>query len=253
MERVGAWRLEDSGGWQPWLLRLGVLEFEPGIFHPAERVAICVNALLLRGHGQTLLVDAGSGPADVLYPGAAALDEALALAGASRADVDAVVLTHLDFDHAGGVLDGEWGGALTAAFPRVVLSEVEIDFWRAHPGGGTDVSQPILAAYETRLELAPDGAEFLPGLRLVSAPGHRAGHCVLPIGDGLVHAADVMHCESHLEHPEWDSYFDADPEQGIATRLAWPERLAEQGVQVVFSHFPTAGRIGPGRTWIPAW
>lgn len=253
VERVGAWRLEDSGGWEPWLLRVGVLEFEPGIFNPTERVTLVVNAMLLRGHGRTLLVDAGSGPADVLYPGAAALDEALVAAGVTRAEIDAVVLTHLDFDHAGGVLDGEWEGELRAAFPRIVLSEVDIDYWRAHPGGGSDVSRPILDAYGDRVDTVPDGGEVAPGLRLVSAPGHREGHCVLRIGDGLVHAADVLHHESHLEHPEWDSYFDADKEQGIATRIEWPDRLAAEGVRVVFSHVPTPGRIGPGRTWLPDW
>jgi len=47
----------------------------------------------------------------------------------------------------------------------------------------------------------------------------------------FVHAADVFHLPPHVEHPEWNTAFDADPE------------LADRGATVVVSHMDSPGRI----------
>jgi glyoxylase-like metal-dependent hydrolase (beta-lactamase superfamily II) len=182
----------------------------------------------------------------VLWPGAAGLEEALAEAGVDAGEVDAVVLTHVDFDHAGGTLVGVWPDDLRPAFPRLVLSAAELDEVRK-------LKAPAVEAYERSdaLELAQDGAEFRPGLRLVSAPGHRAGHCVLLIGDDFVFGADVLHHEEHVEHPEWDRKFDAEPELALETRRRWIAQLEESGTPVAFTHVPTRGRVVAGPRWLP--
>jgi glyoxylase-like metal-dependent hydrolase (beta-lactamase superfamily II) len=243
-------RLPDAAGWQVSLLCVGSLDFEAGTVLPDAAATVPVNVLLLRGHGETLLVDAGSGPADVLWPGAARLDEALASIGLAATDVDAVVLTHLDFDHAGGALAGVWRDDLRPAFPRAVVSAVDLDVVR---GSDLWLAKHVLELYEPRgLALVADGEEFRPGLRLVPAPGHRPGHCVLLIGDELVHCADLLHHEAHIEHPEWAGHFDADRALSLETRCAWLARLAESGTPVVFSHVASPGRVLPGFRWEPS-
>ena len=246
-------KLPDAAGYELWLLRLGSLDFEPGDVLPDRPATVCANALLLRGHGRTLLVDAGSGPADVLWPGAGGLEEALEADGFAAADIEAVVLTHFDFDHSGGVLAGTWPDDVRPAFPRVIVSEVDLGVGRPGEPPAWDVGTRVRELYgqADRLDVAEDGVEFLPGLRLVSAPGHCPGHCVLLVGDEFVYAADVLHHEEHVAHPEWDSRFDADPGLAIETRRAWLARLAESGTPVAFSHVPARGRIGPGPSWIP--
>jgi glyoxylase-like metal-dependent hydrolase (beta-lactamase superfamily II) len=241
-------RLPDARGYELRLLDVGSLSFEAGDVLPDRPVTTCVNALLVRGRGQTLLVDAGSGPADVLWPGAAGLQSALAGEGVEVDEIDAVVLTHLDFDHAGGTLVGTWPDDVRAAFPRLVVSAVALEEVRE-----LQVAGRVLAAYEGEgaLELVEDGVEFRPGLRLVSAPGHRQGHCALLVGDEFVFAADVLHHETHIEHPEWDRKFDADPELALETRRTWIERLAESGTPVAFTHIPSRGRVLPGPVWSP--
>ena len=250
MGQVGSTRLPPAAGYEAALLCVGSLQFEAGTVLPDAAATVPVNVLLLRGHGETLLVDAGSGPADVLWPGAARLDEALAAVGLGAANIDGVVLTHLDFDHAGGALAGVWRDDLRPAFPRAVVSAVDLDVVRS---SDLWLAQRVLDLYEpVGLELVADGEEFRPGLSLVSAPGHRAGHCVLRVGDDLVHCADVLHHEAHIEHPEWAGHFDADRERALETRRAWLARLAETGTPAVFSHVATAGRVLPGGRWAPS-
>jgi glyoxylase-like metal-dependent hydrolase (beta-lactamase superfamily II) len=244
-------RLPDAAGYAVWLLCVGSLDFAPGGLTP-DAVTIPVNALLLRGHGETLLVDAGSGPADPIWPGAGALEPALAAAGIAPAEIDAVVLSHLDFDHCGGALAGTWPDDLRPAFPRIVLSAVGFGVRRPDEPDDWDVGTPLVAAYEREaaVEQVLDGAELRPELRLVSAPGHRPGHAMLFVGDELVYGADLLHHAAHIGHPEWDTT-DADPELGLATRRTWIDRFAASGTRLAFSHLEGLGRIGPGRAWEP--
>jgi glyoxylase-like metal-dependent hydrolase (beta-lactamase superfamily II) len=243
-------RLPEAAGYEVTLLCVGSLDFEAGTVLPEAAATVPVNVLLLRGHGETLLVDAGSGPADVLWPGAAGLDDALRGVGRGANDVDAVVLTHLDFDHAGGALAGRWRDDLRPAFPRAIVSAVDLDVVRS---SDLWLAKHVLELYEPLgLELVGDGEEFRPGLRLVSAPGHRPGHCLLLVGDDLVYCADVLHHEAHVEHPEWAGHFDGDRALALETRRAWLARLAETGTPAVFSHVATPGRVLPGGRWAPS-
>ena len=59
----------------------------------------------------------------------------------------------------------------------------------------------------------------------------------------FVHAADVFHLPPHVEHPEWNTAFDADPELGLETRRALLAELADRGATVVVSHMDSPGRI----------
>lgn len=58
--------LPEANGWTVSLLEAGILPLEAADLAPdgvlSGAVQTPVNALLLRGHGQTILVDAGSGP-----------------------------------------------------------------------------------------------------------------------------------------------------------------------------------------------
>jgi glyoxylase-like metal-dependent hydrolase (beta-lactamase superfamily II) len=213
-----------------------------------------VNALLLRGHGRTILVDAGSGPFVSTWPGAT--DELAARLDAEGATPDLVIITHFDFDHAGGLVVEGGSDGLAPAFPGVpvigpaaALAEARRDATDESP------ASRVIAALDRAglIEGYEDGDEPAPGLRLRSAPGHRVGHSILEIGDSLVHAVDIVHHPVQVEHPEWDRTWDAEPEVALATRRTILAELAERDPTVVASHFASPGRIeraGDGLRWI---
>jgi glyoxylase-like metal-dependent hydrolase (beta-lactamase superfamily II) len=245
-------RIADAAGYRVDLLRLGSLTFGPGIFVPDRPLTIDVNALLLRGHGRTILIDAGAGSYDAEMAGATGLAPALAAASCDVASVDTLVLTHLDDDHAGGAVDGTWPDDLRPVFPRTVLLAESIGSWveRSAQSIATVVFRTLHASGS--LDPTADGVEFAPHVRFEGAPGHRPGHAMVWVGDDLLHGADVIHAVEHIAEPTWDAYYDTDVPLALATRLALFDRLAASGTRVVFSHLTTPGYIEPGPVWRPA-
>ena len=240
------------GGWEIELLACGEIELPGEALAPhfPDRVMTPVLASLWRGHGRTALVDAGAGPCDVLWPGAAGLNDALTGAGVEPAEVTDVVLTHLDFDHCGGAVAGTWPEPLDPAFASATVHVAAdgLDWWWAAEERPMRVGPGVLRALRAAGTLATfaDGDEVLPGVRARSAPGHCAGHSVLELAgdEGVVlHLADVIHDRCHVEHPAWDALYDRDQGIALATRTALLAEAEARGATVLASHIPAPGRI----------
>ena len=211
------------------------------------------HALLCRRDAEVMLVDCGLGVfCDVfdMEVRLVALDDGLAAAGCAPDEVTTVVLTHLDADHAGGILIGDFPDDLAPALPsaRVVVLGTTDD-----RGEDADHVLATLRSAGVRVDALADGEEIVPGVRLRSAPGHRAGHACLDVFDGrerFVFLADVVHAREHVAQPEWDFLHDSDPPLGLATRRALLAELAGSGAIVACSHADGFGRIDAGPVWV---
>jgi glyoxylase-like metal-dependent hydrolase (beta-lactamase superfamily II) len=249
----------QAGGWDVALLEVGTLPLKAEMLGPEgafdDPQTVPSNALLLRREGRTVLVDTGAGHLGRLWPGLVDdLDGALAAAGSSTAEVDALVLTHLDFDHCGAAMTDVESPAFTGAMaivPREAAAAV-----RERDPGDWNPGRPLVESYGDagRLVEAAAGDTVVEDVVLRAAPGHREGHSVLDIGGELLYLADVVHHPSHVEHPDWDREFDTDPELGLRTRREVLGEAAGAGVTVAASHIPGFARIvadGSGLRWQP--
>jgi glyoxylase-like metal-dependent hydrolase (beta-lactamase superfamily II) len=221
--------------------------------HRAPKMPTSVNAYAINDGKTLTLVDTGASKA--FSPTTGNIAPNLAAAGIDPAQVDAVFLTHLHPDHAGGLVTAEG----TAAFPNaeIIVTEKEYAFWHddAMMGQAPAEFKPFFEGarkaaklYASRTRKIVSG-EIAPGLTAVPAPGHTPGHAMLRVGtgaQGLLIWGDVVHTAAlQIPHPEWGISFDTDGDEAIATRKAVYDQVVSDGMMVAGMHldFPGIGFI----------
>jgi glyoxylase-like metal-dependent hydrolase (beta-lactamase superfamily II) len=192
--------------------------------------------------GPVTLVDAGIGPAHSLAadwaPVPGHLPDAVAAAGISARDVEAIVLTHLHTDHIGWAVpaDSPFGNA------RVLVQRADVEAYEASGARQREVLLEPLRK-EGRLQILDGDTGLSSGVRVVSTPGHTPGHqsvlvegggeSVLITGDLLVHAVQLLDPTLAYGH-------DMDPDRARESRLAALAAAASAGSWLAVSHLGTA-------------
>lgn len=228
-----------------------------------------VIAYLVNTGKQLVLVDTGA--AKVFGPTLGHVLGNLKAAGYDPAQVDAVLLTHLHGDHAGGLLTPEGEVAFPKA--RVYVSKADADYWLSAESlakapeaakGFFQIPQKAVAPYAQagRLTVYEGNAEILPGIKPVFTHGHTPGHTSYLFesqGQKLLVWGDIVHSVGvQMPHPEITIEFDTDPTQALATRLKVLGWTAKDVLMVAGAHLPFPG-IGHVRaegkrrySWVPA-
>jgi len=221
-----------------------------------NRIPLACRCLVVRDRGRVILLETGIGAFFEptlrerygVVEDRPVLLESLAEIGISPVDVDVIVLSHLHFDHAGGLLDA-WAPGKTPSlvFPNATYV-VGAEAWqRAIQPHARDRASFIpgltdLLAGTDRLELAADDTSSAlgDGFRFHRSSGHTPGLLLTEIEmpDGpVVFAADLIPGKAWVHLPITMGY-DRYPELLIEEKANLLGKLIERRGRLFFTHDP---------------
>lgn len=214
------------------------------------------NCLSIEQNGIRVLVDSGKGTNNLI--------ENMLANGITPDDVDYLVITHSDFDHVGGLhlfnnskiifpeksfalwtneasrkkLIGEYEQAFSKFMPKEIVSKGVA--FRSQYG------KEFLPSIKERITFVESEEEFLPGMKMIYAPGHRTDHFAVEFSSGsktLLHVVDAFRHPIQVLNPSWYCKFDSYPEILKQTIQMLVSRAKEKDALIFGSHFMFPGLL----------
>ncbi len=216
------------------------------------RIGCRLNLLLVEAGGKRILVETGTGlrmtARDRDIKGVEGGDPVAALEAVEvdPASIDFVVVSHLHYDHAGGMVDGDGRPAFANA--RYVVQRDEVQ--AAHGdelrlAGIMERDQLDIIQAAGQLAEVHGTVELVEGVTVARTGGHTRGSQAVLLGraesDGErgVFFGDLIPTRWQLPI-RWTSAYDDYPIDAVETRRELVTRAAEEGWWCYFTHDPGA-------------
>jgi len=258
---VGGLMLADMSGVRRVVpVTLGLIDLQENVLvqdGSDRELRVPVPGVLLECDGGWLLLDTGFNTALIKDPGLHArffghpamrpvipgpgepLDEALDGAGIDIADIHSVAVSHLHWDHAGGLR--HFAGRVPVHAQRA-----EYDY-ATQPGPVPEEHGMFRIDYDDpRIDwrFAAGDVELAPGVTAVLTAGHTPGHQSFVVdlagGGGFVFAFDAACTTDGCDREVPGGLIDVTLEEGAAQIRRLKRLAAERGYQLIPGHDPVA-------------
>jgi len=214
-----------------------------------HRLNMALNLLLIQTDTRNILVDTGLGNRitdkirRIYNPSAFQLPVSLSELGLKDTDITDVVMTHLHFDHAGGIVTG-FGSIDALTFPKAIY-HIQKEEWEIAktPDGLNRAAysyeeQLSLLDNTGKIELIEGDFDMGEGVFLKKVGGHSLGSQIIEIDspDGFhIYAGDIIATKFHLM-PHVCSSYDINRQQTYETKLYIYNKLRERKGFLLLDH-----------------
>jgi len=236
-------------------------------FLPPSNAVLEQNVLVVNFGDRVVLFDTGMGTDALFGDSTGKLMSTLKQAGIDPAGVDAVVMSHAHIDHCGGLVADN--GSPNFPNAQYFIGEPDFAYWTDDSKIPKDYparphflaqAQKNLLPLKDRTHFYKDNEEIIPGVTVLSAPGHTVSHSIFMINSGgkqLCYIGDLAHHPVLLlEHPRTQFAFDTDAVQSAESRVKMLSMLAANRTPLLAYHFawPGVGHVskaGDGFKYFP--
>ncbi|CDQ18341.1 Glyoxylase, beta-lactamase superfamily II [Halobacillus karajensis] len=213
-----------------------------------NQIELRTDPILLEVDGKRMLVDAGIGNEKMNEKQKrnfgvweeSSVTQCLDEIGLKPEDIDAVLMTHLHFDHACGLTRWE-GETLVPTFPNATIytSETEWEEMRQpNMRSKNTYWEANWKAVEGQVHTFAESLEVAPGLKMIHTSGHSNGHSILTFEDGhdvFIHMADLMPTHAH-QNVLWALAYDDYPVTSVHEKKKWMDYGYQRSAWYVFYH-----------------
>jgi len=214
-----------------------------------NQIELRTDPILLQLDGKNYLIDSGMGNGKLTAKQMrnygvleeSAIEKSLAEMNLRYEDIDCILMTHMDFDHACG-LTKVVGDTYEPIFPTdipIITSAVEWEemrnpnirskntYWKMN----WEPIQEQVQTFEEEISITNE-------LRMIHTGGHSDGHSILIFEDGadcFIHMADLMATHGH-QNTLWVMAYDDYPMTSIYAKEKWMQYGYERKAWYTFYH-----------------
>jgi glyoxylase-like metal-dependent hydrolase (beta-lactamase superfamily II) len=214
-----------------------------------NRLLMALNCLLLISDDRKILVDTGigNGLSDKLRKiyninDQTNLESSLTRLGIKPAEITDVLITHLHFDHAGGLINHKTGKIFFEE-ARYYASKKQFE-WANSPSildRASFKKRNYNPVYDSgKMQLLKEGEQPIAGLRLYQTDGHTPGMITLAIEDKkhpVYYCTDLFPTTYHVPL-HYISAYDLHPLQLVREKIFFLKKAAKTGGIIIFPHDP---------------
>ncbi len=260
--------LKNIGKWKVFALETGDFRLDGGAMmgsvpkvlwektNPSDslnRIDLALRCLLLDDGENCILIETGMGSkiSDdfknmfAIKQKKNPIQSALKRFNYKQEDISHVILTHLHFDHSGGILDINKEGELVPAFPNATYFISEANWTSGMNPSPRDSASYLDYNYSLleslgNLKLVQDNSMILDGISTISVNGHTVGQQLVKVEDAddvLIFCSDLIPLKSHIRLP-WIMGYDLNAALTLKEKTNFLNQAADEGWWLWFYHDP---------------